>query len=491
VLSRKSALIPAAAFLGLTIWLLVYSQTIAFTWDEGFHLLAAQLILAGKRPYLDFCFPQSPLNAWWNAGWMRVFGQSWRVAQALAALATAGAAWLAGDFVYRRLGVPGWRAAAAVTAGLLLGLNELAVRYGTVAQAYGICLLLMVAAFRAAILTPERRGWRWAAAAGLSVGAAAGCSMLSAVGGPALLVWIPWYSRQGNRWAKAAAFVAGAAIPFAPVAWLFAKGPHQTWFNLIQYQALYRRYDWGGTASHDLVELSGWLDSSQAVLLCLLAAAGLWYLRGGEWSPEQRNEFRLCGWLAVTMGMAIAFARPTFMRYFVMVTPFLAMPAAAGFAEAMVRLRGGPERAWLPTLALAVLTGMGLARAIYDNSDVYRWRDLEKVAAKVRQVTPPGSRLYGEEEFYFLLHRDPPEGIEFVYARALKLPAAEAAQLHITPQTEFDRQVKAGEFDTVVACEDPDALKRMDLKTRFRQTAQVQYCDIFWDKAPEAPAAPR
>lgn len=40
--------------------LVFFSQTRAFTWDEGFHLLAAQLILAGKKPYLDFCFPSRP-----------------------------------------------------------------------------------------------------------------------------------------------------------------------------------------------------------------------------------------------------------------------------------------------------------------------------------------------------------------------------------------------------------------------------------------------
>ena len=55
---RLSAL-AALLFAGL----LLYSQTLAFAWDEGFHLLAAQLIKAGKRPYLDFCFPQTPLNA--------------------------------------------------------------------------------------------------------------------------------------------------------------------------------------------------------------------------------------------------------------------------------------------------------------------------------------------------------------------------------------------------------------------------------------------
>ncbi len=41
--------------------------------DEGFHLLAAQLILKGKRPYLDFLHPQAPLYAYWNAALMWAF----------------------------------------------------------------------------------------------------------------------------------------------------------------------------------------------------------------------------------------------------------------------------------------------------------------------------------------------------------------------------------------------------------------------------------
>src|ERR1700720_1855878 len=82
--------------------LVAYSQTVAFAWDEGFHLLAAQLIKAGQRPYLDFLFPQPPLNAYWVACWMRIFGDSWRTAQALSALETAGAVLLTADFLLRR-----------------------------------------------------------------------------------------------------------------------------------------------------------------------------------------------------------------------------------------------------------------------------------------------------------------------------------------------------------------------------------------------------
>jgi len=77
-----------SAFTFLAVGMLVFSQTRSFFWDEGFHILAAYLIRTGKRPYLDFFFPQTPLNAYWNAAWMAIFGPSWRVVHAVAALVT-------------------------------------------------------------------------------------------------------------------------------------------------------------------------------------------------------------------------------------------------------------------------------------------------------------------------------------------------------------------------------------------------------------------
>src|SRR5579863_5718933 len=79
--------------------LLIYSQTNAFAWDEGFHLVAAQLIKAGKKPFLDWMFPQAPLNAYWNALWMTLFGESWRTTHVAAALCSSAAAFLTGWFV--------------------------------------------------------------------------------------------------------------------------------------------------------------------------------------------------------------------------------------------------------------------------------------------------------------------------------------------------------------------------------------------------------
>src|SRR5512135_1020391 len=100
----------------ITAGLLVYSQTHAFGWDEGYHLLAAQFIKAGKRPYLDFCFPQTPFNAYLTAAWMRLFGETWRAVHVLETLFSVAAAALTADFVRARFPVPSWRMAAATVA---------------------------------------------------------------------------------------------------------------------------------------------------------------------------------------------------------------------------------------------------------------------------------------------------------------------------------------------------------------------------------------
>ena len=138
---RATVLILFCTFVLFTTCLVIYSQTLAFTWDEGFHILTAQLIKHGKRPYIDFVFSQTPLNAYWNAGWMAIFGESWRVPHLMAALCSAAAVVLTSRFVFLRFPVPRWRLPAAMLATVLTGLNVLVVRYGGIAQAYGFALL--------------------------------------------------------------------------------------------------------------------------------------------------------------------------------------------------------------------------------------------------------------------------------------------------------------------------------------------------------------
>jgi hypothetical protein len=460
--------------------LLFYSQTQAFAWDEGFHLLAAQLILAGKRPYLDFCFPQTPLNAYVMAGWMRVFGDSWRATHVLETLGVAGGTFLMADFVRARFPVPSWRFAAAVCTMVAVGLNAQVVFYGTIGQSYGLALFLEVVAFRFAIAAVERGIWA-SAACGFFAGAAAGATLLTAPVAPVLFLWIALCNRVGNRWVKMAACLAGGAISWLPIAWLYREGPAQTIFNIVLYQ-LHYRHKWPGATRQDISALTSWINSAQGFSLAVLAAAGLWFLvRDCDWPRERRREIYLSACLAAALCAELATAHPTFERYFMVTAPFIVIPAIAGFYAVGVRL-AGPAHPMKAASVFVIILCFGIARAAFDDSDSYSWSDVEKIAAKADQVTPRGASIWADELIYFLTHRPMPDGMEFAYAHEIEtMPAAQARMLHIITASELRRRAAAGEFQTVAACYDTDNTDAAKASDLYVHKETVKDCTVFWD----------
>ena len=457
----------AAAFL-------TYATTRAFTWDESYHLLAAQLIGAGKTPYLDFCFPQTPLNAYWNAAWMRLLGQSWRVPHILAALLTVGAVLMTADFARRR-----FSESAAITAGAVTGLNAMVFIYGPLAQPYGMCLFTLVLSFRIAVRAVDREGPLATAAAGFFAGAAAASSLLSAVAAPVLLVWTLVYNRAGSRRTKLVAFVIGASIPFAPVVWLFSRGPRQTWFSVIEYHLFFRKLYWPETTSHDIEVLTSWIESPQALLTGLLAGLGVLYVsRRSQWPEAVKAEYYLCAWLAVALCVEVSLAHPTFERYFLLPVPFLAILAVAGLYAIQ------SKRAALVVSAIFVL---GLGRSLYDRRESDTWSDYERLAQFVDRVTPRDALLLADEPIYFLTRRAPPPGFELAYTHKIDLPAEDRALLHILTEDEVKRQAHSGKFATAYSCSDHD-IDAYDLGNSYRRRMDMDDCAIFWDPIGEVRA---
>jgi hypothetical protein len=468
--------------------LLVYSQTWAAAWDEGFHVLAAQLIKAGKKPYIDFLFPQTALNAYWVAAWMRIFGDTWRMVHALSSTLTAGAVLLTGDYVLRRFPVPNWRLAAAVAAALATGLNVMVFEYGSIGQAYGLCLLLIVAAYRFSILTAERNALLWPALAGFTAGAAAASTLLTAPVGPVLLLWILLQRRVENRWSKAAAFLAGGFLPFIPLLRLFFLAPRIVRFNIFDYHLFFRQVEWEGAIQHDVEVLTSWIDSTQAMLLGLMALAGLLFVaRRSGWDQAKRSEFYLCGWLVVALSLHISNAHPTFERYFLFTVPFLAILATAALYAAGSRLLT-PERPWPPAIFLTILFALGLLRAVYSKHESMNWPDFEEVSKKVQEVTPAGQPLLADEFVYFLTRRQPPSGMELEDSHKLNNLAADfAAALHVLPRKDLEKQVKQGRFSTVETCDDDDErVEAFRLPQFYSKREEVSGCVVYWDwkKAP-------
>ncbi len=472
-------LIIVAALLGAG--LLFYSQTSAFTGDEGFHLLAAQLIDKGKRPYIDFAFPQTPLNAYWNAFWLRILGQTWRVPHAVSAVLVMGAVLLAAQFVWQCVPLSRkWRAAASVATAIMIAMNVMVVEYGPLAQAYAICLFLLVAAFRLTVRAVDRGSPDFALGAGLCAGAAAASSLLTAMAAPVYLIWMLFFNRAGNRWVKAVVYCLGGAIPFAPVFWLFKQSPRPVLFNLLEYHLSFRTLYWEHATQHDLEIVTSWIDSGQALLLLLLCVAGLLFVFfRSQWEKNLRRELYLCAWLIVAMCGEICTAHPTFARYFLLIVPFAAILAAIGLYTVSERLYR-PEAPYLPLVLVALLLALGLAKSLYERTaNVRTWAVHEQLAKKVQEVTPPDAPIFADEEIYFLTQRTPPPGLEFSYSHKLKLASALAAQLHIIDQDQINRMAAGGKFAAAATC-DEEPLDAMHLDDIYIHKFTVDDCYVYW-----------
>ena len=484
---RKSYRVLIGVVVLLAVGLMIYAQTDAFAWDEGWHLLAAQSITRGKRLYLDFNYSQTPLNAYWNAFWFSVFGTTWRTAHAIAALMTSGAIMLTADYVFVRFPVARWRATAAIMTALLIGLNVLIVQYGPLGQAYGLALFLVVAAFRATVLAVERKNDRASRSRRISLFGGRG-------GHAAFGPRVPGSGNLDGR-SKPPRETAGLnsprslrqlSYPFLPVAYLFSKGPRQTLFDIIQYNLLFRQVDWPDAIPHDFDVMFSWLNSAQALLAGLLGLAGLLFIRfRSDWNRAQRAEFYLCGWLALALGTHISSAHPTFQRYYLFAYPFVIILATAGLYFVTPRLCPADRHLW-PMVALTAIFSLELAKALHTKHENVNWFDLQKIAAKVDEVTPRNGTLLSDEPIYFLTRRPPPHGMELADSHKLEFPPERAVPLNLVPESEVLREIKAGRFDTVVNCDKNNHLTDEDLEKVFREKFESDTCDVFWNfKGPQ------
>jgi hypothetical protein len=301
--------------------------------------------------------------------------------------------------------------------------------------------------------------------------------------GPVLLIWILVHNRTGSRAAKSAAFLVGVAIAFQPLLWLFLRLPRQVYFSVVQYHLLYRQVGWPGAIRHDLEVLVSWIDSSQALLLGLLAAAGLLFIAfRSQWDRPRRSEFYLCGWLALALWAQISSVHPNFPQYFILLVPFLSILAAVGLYSVASQMYN-PDRPFWPVLIFGALLSLGLAKSFYEERDDVTWHDFEEIATKVDQVTPVGAPLLADEHVYFLTRRPPPSGMELRDSHKLELPPALADSMHIVSGTELDRRIKAGVFSTVETCTFTDEkIAALGLAHLYSQKAEIEDCTVFWDR---------
>ncbi len=479
---QRTPLVLWAVLAALSLGLLTFSLTVAPVWNEGFHLVAAQLINAGKKPYLDFFYQHPPFYLYVNAAWMRLVGETWRSADALATLLTVASLVLVAQFMFSRLPAPSWRLAGAITAALLVGLHVLVIRLGTVGQPYGLCLFLTVLGFRLVIAAVDQAAGFLPACAGLCSGAAAASLLFAAPAGPVLLFWMLRHNRAGSRRNKCFQFLAGTAVGLLPLVWLAAQGHRQVLFDVVGYHLFYRRPDAWSYLQHDLKVLTGWLDSARALLMVLLAGLGLMFLtQPGEWLARRQKELYLCLWLALGLAVLPAVANPTFSGYFLLLIPFLSMLAAVGFYAIGIRFWAPRRPMWL-VLAVAGFLVLGTAKWFFQQRSMFqfRWQNYERIANEVNRVTPKEDLLYASPEIYFAARRLPPPGLENPFSSSL--PPTAAGLLHFATTSEVEGWLAEGRFATVVLADNGSRAEALGLSRLYAKHKRLDGFDLFWDK---------
>jgi hypothetical protein len=125
---------------------------------------------------------------------------------------------------------------------------------------------------------------------------------------------------------------------------------------------------------------------------------------------------------------------------------------------------------------------LGIGKTLSVSKSDYRWKDWEKLAKKVNDVTRPDGIIYADEAVFFITRRQPPSGMEYADTHKLHLSNDLEAQLHIFSKEELLRRVKAKTYDTVATCEDDDKMNEQDLPTNYKQKVTMGDCAVFWDK---------
>jgi hypothetical protein len=189
----------------------------------------------------------------------------------------------------------------------------------------------------------------------------------------------------------------------------------------------------------------------------------------------------LCFWLAAALAVYVSCACPTFPQYYLLAVPFLSVVASAGLWELSLRL--GSRPLWAVLAVVALVCG-GLAKRLYEKGRDDFWRDMEKVARQVEQVTPRNAALLASDEhMYFLTRHRPPSGMEEEDSHGTSLPPGDAALFHLVFRDELRKRMEAGAFDTVEICEeDTGIVRELGLERIYARTVEIAPCYVFWER---------
>lgn len=232
---RRIAEFSSIVGLGLVTLALfvVIAEWLPLDLDEAYYVIAGTIVSAGKVPYRDFFFPQTPLSAYVFGAWSSAFGVGFVNSRYLGAILAAATGLLITVVVRRRVGI----GSAVIALGYYV-LSIQVVLWMPRLKTYGMSSLIAMSAL--VCVTSSRIRWGRALAAGLLSGLAISARLLFFPIPAVVLIGILLradLSRSQRRTYCGLAFL-GSCLGMLPLLATAVSAPSAFLFDNISYHAL-------------------------------------------------------------------------------------------------------------------------------------------------------------------------------------------------------------------------------------------------------------
>jgi len=276
---RENASIRLVFVLALTVCVLLTAANILLgelNQDEGWYLYAAGQVARGALPYRDFAFTQAPVMPFVYAA-ADVLVRAWGVAGGriftafLGFLSVLAASVLAAKVASRR-----WRAHAALTAFVLVGINVYQSYFTAVVKTYSLCALLLTTGMLVLAAGYNSRRLLSCFISGILLALAAGTRISTGIALPVVFLFLLFWGWRTD-WRSWFAFGLGGGLGLLAVFLpLFLAASEGFIFGVLQYHTLRAP----GSIVYQMVLKAGFLSRwVQAYMIASVLAAALIVLR--------------------------------------------------------------------------------------------------------------------------------------------------------------------------------------------------------------------
>jgi dolichyl-phosphate-mannose-protein mannosyltransferase len=506
-LDGTSVTTPARATIG---WLLlpVFLVQLAFfafvalhrfiDGDEGFYLLASKLVLAHKKPYVDFFYNQAPLLPYVYGAWIKVVGATWTSAKVLPALLTAALGTLLVCDIYRQTR----RLLAGVAALILFTSSSMIFAFFPVVKTFSLAAILLFGAYMAVSRIHDTPRTQWLlGVGGLLFGLSVDTRSYLVVLLPLFVWWVVSNSEPHRTVSMAAWFLGGSVLGVVPSFYFLVCSPSAFLFNNVGYHAI--RSDSGlvGMYEQKLVVLLQLLfigPESNGVQFSILffVTIGFLIIVGNRKYPAQ-----FAFLIATAVGAVSFLPTPTWPQYFCLCIPFLVVSAVCGVTDFLLTLEQQQAKG-VAVAACVLMLGVYVAAGVPDwhryltsgdgvpgMTSVKEPADLRlerivEVSRTISQMAAPGETVASFWPGYiFETSTYPLSGLEADYGLPIsgKLTEAQRHKYHIISVSELDAHFARHE-PRIVVLRDHLTMSGGEEQQKLRQTDDLLRASLLAHK---------